>query len=322
MDAGISTTRQSEIARPRSDESRSEIEAIPPRPWASGRTLTPAQRERKRALDRQSHRERRDKVQSRIVELEGIINALLEERADKVHATEAGTENHVLHTASQGFNQVPALALTPLNPQEFVPRAADIFSFNDNINYGSLDYSSTVNDADALNSKNEGASAMPQGVLSSNVGQLFYQLPAGERIRTDTAPISVSPVQSVIQLDSISTTRLCNMELHKANRLNANRVCVDELTNQEAIVTAVLQGWEAVEGRSYVCPLWSTLHRIDDILFCRSNTMTRLVMLYTIHRMLLVSRQILWPKEKKKEGSSTVIVLCESKASYRLTTLV
>src|ERR1700722_19641171 len=88
--------RQTEHARLESDGHHSETEGVPSKPWASGRTLTAAQRARKRALDRQSHRERRYKSQSRIAELEAWINVLLDERANN-----GGTETRSHDTPFQ-----------------------------------------------------------------------------------------------------------------------------------------------------------------------------------------------------------------------------
>ncbi|KIW87273.1 uncharacterized protein Z519_12176 [Cladophialophora bantiana CBS 173.52] len=48
----------------------------PTRPWASGRILTPAQRERKRAANRLSHRTKRSQAQARTASLESHIELL------------------------------------------------------------------------------------------------------------------------------------------------------------------------------------------------------------------------------------------------------
>jgi hypothetical protein len=106
--------------------------------------------------------------------------------------------------------------------------------------------------------------------------------------------ISSIAVQAIDACESISTTQLCNMELYKTSHLTSNQVCRDELVNQDFIARAVMQGWKTIERRGYVCPLWETLHRIDDLIFCTSSVITRLVMLYTVHRMLLVSRLKFW----------------------------
>ena len=105
----------------------------------------------------------------------------------------------------------------------------------------------------------------------------------------DSPTISTLPAQTIAACGGIRTTQLCNMELSKVSHLTGNQVCRDELVNQDSIIRAILQGWETIEGRGYVCPLWETLHRIDDLIFCRCSNITRLVMLYTVHRMLLVS---------------------------------
>jgi hypothetical protein len=294
--------RQTEHARLESDGHHSETEGVPSKPWASGRTLTAAQRARKRALDRQSHRERRYKSQSRIAELEAWINVLLDERANN-GGTETRTENRSHDTPFQRIKHIPDLISTSWNLEGLLGNGADTSwpggalvsaTSPHHIDCGPSDHSSSNNNVTALNYKNEVVLATPEGLLSSNVGQSFPTMSAANRMMTNSPTVSTTPVQTIDAFGGISTTQLCNMELSKANQLTGSQVCQDELINQDSIIRAVLQGWETIERRGYVCPLWETLHRIDDLVFCTSSNITRLVMLYTVHRMLLVSSRKFW----------------------------
>jgi hypothetical protein len=278
---------------------------VPSKPWASGRTLTAAQRARKRALDRQSHRQRRNRTESRIAELEAWIKALRDERADK-GGTETSSENpSPSHdTPPQRLDHIPDLIPTSWNAQDFVdtgalrssPGASISAISPDHLDGGPSDCNSSVNGATALNSMNEMMLATPEQPLPSNIGQPFLRISAAERMVTDSPTIFTTPVQTIDACGGISTTQLCNMELSKASQLTGNQVCRDELVNQDSIIRAILQGWETIECRGYVCPLWETLHRIDDLIFSTSSNITRLVMLYTVHRMLLVSSGKFWQR--------------------------
>lgn len=65
-------------------------------------------------------------------------------------------------------------------------------------------------------------------------------------------------------------------------------ICVHEKLNQDALVCGVVEGWEKLQYKKQVCPLWDILRQIDEGLFLFSGTMTRLCMLRMVHFMLLV----------------------------------
>jgi hypothetical protein len=274
---------------------------VPPKPWASGRTLTAAQRTRKRAVDNRSHRERRNRTLSRIADLEAKLEGLLEDKADKC-GTKTRTEVASHEVESQGLEHMPDLTATSWNMQDCVGTGTWTFSSPGDsvtapspeyVNSGLSDYNSKTNGASALDSMNQTVLAARELLLSSNVNQPLPRISTPDMV---TNPSNIFPiaVQTIDACESISTTQLCNMELIKASHLTSNQVCRDELVNQDFIARAVMQGWKTIERRGYSCPLWETLHRIDDLIFCTSSIITRLVMLYTVHRMLLVSRLKLW----------------------------
>lgn len=299
MESDTSKNNQTEQAKSQSDGRRSETtETVSSKPWASGRTLTAAQRTRKRAVDNRAHRERRNRTQSRISELEAKLAALLEDKADK-GGTKTRSEKASHEAESQRLEHMPDLITTSWNMQDCVGTGTWTFSSPgdlitapspDYTDCGLSDYNSTINGASTLDSTNQTVWTAPELLLPSNVGQPFPRTSAAQDMVTDPSIISSIAVQTIGACESISTTQLCNMELSKASHLTSNQVCRDELVNQDFIIRAVLQGWETIGPRGCSCPLWEMLHRIDDLIFCTSSSITRLVMLYTVHRMLLVGR--------------------------------
>jgi hypothetical protein len=296
MDTHISQNSQIEQARSQSSAPCSETEASSSKPWASGRTLTAAQRARKRAIDKQSHRERRNKTKSRIAELEAKLKALLKETANK-GSTEMRSEINCHEDDFQRLVHMSQLTTTSWDMQDwagtgtwtFSPSCDLITAHSPDYSDCSLsDYNSMTNGASALDSTSQAVLVAPEFLLPSNVGQHFPSTSVAQEMVAD--PPSATAVQTTAARESTSTTQLCNLELSKACRLNSNQVCRDEQTNQDFLIRAVIHGWETVERRGSFCPLWEVLHRIDNLVFCTSSSITRLVMLNTVHRMLLVSR--------------------------------
>lgn len=297
-----SKNNQTGQARPhQSDGRRSETETVSSKPWASGRTLTAAQRARKRAVDIRSQRERKNKTQSRIAELEAKLETLLQEKSGK-GGTTTRSEKDSPEAESQRLEHMPDLTATSWDMQDCVDTGTWSFSSPEDlittpspnpIDCSFSDCNSIVNGAPALDSPNRTGLTAPE-LLRSTVSHPFPRTSATQDMVTDPSTISSTAVHTVGACESISTTQLCNMELSKAGHLTSNQVCRDELVNQDFIIRAVLQGWDTIERRGYICPLWEMLHRIDDLIFCTSSNITRLAMLHTVHRMLLVSRLKFW----------------------------
>ena len=301
MEMDTSKNNQTEQARPQSEGHRSETGLVSSKPWASGRTLTPAQRARKRALDNRSQRERRNKTQLRIAELEAKLEALLQEKAEK-GGTTMGSEKDSREAESQWLENIPNLIATSWDMKDCVDTGIWSFSSpDDSITTSSPNYidcsfsdcNSIITGASALDSTNQPV-LTGTDLLQSTVCYPFPKTSVTQDTVTEPSTISSMAVQTIGACESISTTQLCNMELSKTGHLTSNQVCQDELVNQDFIIRAVLQGWDTIEGRGCICPLWEMLHRIDDLIFCTSSNITRLVMLYTVHRMLLVGRLKFW----------------------------
>jgi hypothetical protein len=87
--------------------------------------------------------------------------------------------------------------------------------------------------------------------------------------------------------EKTTTVRVCNLELTKAHLLRKSQVSLDDRINQDALIRAVLEGWDKVERRGNFCPLWGILRAFDNNIFWVTSPITRLVMLRMIHYMLL-----------------------------------
>jgi hypothetical protein len=304
IDADTSQNSQTEQARSQCSGRCSETETSSSKPWASGRTLTAAQRARKRAIDRQSQRERRNRAKSRIAELEAKLKALLKETANK-GGPEMRSEINCHETEFQRLVHTPELTTATWDMQDCAGTGTWTFSPSGDLitahspdysDRGLSDYNSIINGALALNSTNQTVLVAPEFLPPSNFSQHFPSTSVAQEMVADLSAIPGSAVETTAARKSTSTTQLCNLELSKVCHLNRNQVCRDEQANQDFLIRAVIQGWETVERRGSFCPLWELLHRIDDLIFCTSSNITRLVMLNTVHRMLLVSRLKFWER--------------------------
>lgn len=76
--------------------------------------------------------------------------------------------------------------------------------------------------------------------------------------------------------------------LGKSLGLSILEICCNDELNQDAIIRGVLEGWHFLEQRTYSCPLWKVISHIDERVFIHSGVLTRLTMLSTIFRMLVV----------------------------------
>jgi hypothetical protein len=76
--------------------------------------------------------------------------------------------------------------------------------------------------------------------------------------------------------------------LSKTLGFNTLDICSSEELNQDAVIRGVLEGWHSVESRTYTCPLWKIIGQIDERIFIHGGILTRLTMLSTILKMLVV----------------------------------
>lgn len=76
--------------------------------------------------------------------------------------------------------------------------------------------------------------------------------------------------------------------LGQCSGLSMVDICSDDKLNQDAMIRGVLEGWHFIDDRAYSCPLWKIISRIDERIFIQSGVLTRLTMLSTILKMLVV----------------------------------
>lgn len=274
---------------------------MPSKPWASGRTLTAAQRLRKRALDRQSHRQRRITTQSRLTELEASLSCLLDDRTSRPDVGRS-QEDHDNGIESQKdglrHSQIP----TPWGSHDTEEASnytsshiPTVFVHSDSSNLGGPELSqddTIARENNTLYPAGKINVAIEETQLASNINQCLPAIYSLNSTLLATSTGFTARTQSTGAQQDRKTTQLCNLELSVTAELNSKQVCIDELINQDSLIRGVLQGWKTLGRGGYICPLWSVLRRIDDLLFCTSSIMTRLVMLHTIHLMLLVSHSL------------------------------
>lgn len=80
-----------------------------------------------------------------------------------------------------------------------------------------------------------------------------------------------------------------NRLLGAVHGLEKTLVSLDDSANQDALIRAVLYGWETLQTTSsrFYCPLWTILGQIDTTFFVHCTILTRFCMLRMIHLLLL-----------------------------------
>lgn len=236
-----------------------------PQPWATGRILTPAQRERKRAVNRLSHRRKRSLAETRSASLESKIEQLTAEL--EILRREKITEARHCRCPRQTRQTVEENSLwsSPLDAEAAERRgntcsvSLDPFASS---NYIPLD---------------------PWSVSNEPSEDSRICLP----IRSDNSHSSSVPPQTL----ATSCQEVFNHILARALRLSRFEVCTNDTVNQDILVRAVLNGWndvsEQYNGTTIFCPLWNLLRYLDKRIFCMSGFITRLCTLRMIHAMLL-----------------------------------
>ncbi|KAL2818567.1 hypothetical protein BJX63DRAFT_383417 [Aspergillus granulosus] len=228
---------------------------VQPKPWSSGRTLTPAQRERKRFKDRMSKRQKNEKEKEVLAELQNQVAAL--HKLIQSH-TSLGSENSPWVLPPDDFNMdilVPpsnshrSLQDEP-NPLATPPQSAPQFN---------------AETEQREPSQTEPLVTWTKGHQNtwSNIGPSLQE--GGSRLILEFT-------------DEI---------LGKTLGFNTLDICSSEELNQDAVIRGVLEGWHTVESRTYSCPLWKIISQIDERIFIHGGILTRLTMLSTILKMLV-----------------------------------
>lgn len=239
--------------------------------WASGRTLSEAQRERKRQKDRASKSKRRkddqrlvDSLKAKVEELTAQVIALEQQQQQQSDQPPAAGPSAATTTADPFANvayhpsvSVPT-AQTAYHPEHATQRVTTGFvqELPDNVDSaGSADHTA------------------PAPVLP---------LPHETAVATQTRAGILQPGEPPLVQD------LFNHLLGMALVADRSMICVDEALSQDAIIRGILNGWDTVLAALYVCPLWEILSRFDMLIFAFTSVLTRFSTLKTIRHFLLV----------------------------------
>lgn len=316
-----------------------------PKPWSSGRVMTKEQRARKQAVDRHAQRERRNKREARIAQLEADLAAAQTKQLLNSGHPDPGEEDRV-HDFPQSDTAVADMDMRIIiDPAALIESQSTSLS-TDTADYDPADYdligqlspSFTPTDFITQNSLYSESTApytshifalpSPDSLLhtsdhgacrKSSCSSIINPQPCIDISAYNTAaglqycspPVEEGYESQAITKDSIlyplpifsraepavtqpyestNITASCNTELDKVRYLHMSEVILEESANQDFLVRVIFHGWENVERHRTLCPLWRMLRRIDDLVFCNSSDITRLVMMSTIHKMLLVSK--------------------------------
>lgn len=122
--------------------------------------------------------------------------------------------------------------------------------------------------------------------FNSQAPSALRKLPASWADRPSTTWPTIPP--SLQASDSYAILEFSEKVLRKPSQLSILDICSDAQLNQDAIIRGVLEGWHFMEDRAYSCPLWKIISQIDELIFMQSGVLTRLAMLSTILKMLMV----------------------------------
>ncbi|KEF58093.1 uncharacterized protein A1O9_06016 [Exophiala aquamarina CBS 119918] len=270
--------------------------------WASGRNLTSAQRERKRAVDRQRASKRRVQAAAHVASLESRLEELCKELETlkrsrpsptplppydiplschgplSVHNNEAA-ENGPVSGTLNNIDSKPD-PLSTLDSSDWMP--VDQSTRQDD----------TTTQIGVLSPKSLSIPSWPSGMISGQITESRSEhITEINRDITeewiDTAPYSTTRYRSD-PTSAGNCQSIFNNVLTTAHFLSRTSVCTDPSLNQDALIRGILFGWDNIITTSpFFCPLWEILRHLDKRIFQLSGTITRLCTLRMIHSLLL-----------------------------------
>jgi hypothetical protein len=265
------------------------------KPWASGRVLSKAQRDRKREVDRISKaRRRRDNTESR--DTVDYLKKQVEELSLKVKTLE---REEWLHIDSSKIN-------TRRLQHDFPPDAYRVHQQPAHSSFIAPPLASAGFYHSTLNSLQTVDPFTPQ---SSDYGQGSAHDPTAADALPTARPPPLLPgeVAATSPLATQSTSvplikDMFNMLVQEAkSAVNDNTrhlVVTDTVLTQDAVIRGILHGWPSVVDFSsdtnssnssnlLRCPILRTVSKLDGLIFSFSTVLTRLISLRAIHLMLL-----------------------------------
>jgi hypothetical protein len=243
--------------------SQSRATKRPPGTWASGRSLSDAQRERKRQTDRAGKSKRRRDDQ-RLVE---GLKAKVAELTAKVKALE---EPLFIQGDAPGASSTTSISSSFQPPHSDI-RPGPSRAVHLSVSTGLYAIPSSIEDVPDMSTDIDGLTSVPAPPLPH-----------------ETALIAQSRTGGLNPDESSSTLDLFNHLLAMALVVDRATICLDEASSQDAMIRGILYGWPTVLAGPYVCPLWQVLGQFDELVYGFSSVLTRLTVLKVLHTFMLV----------------------------------
>lgn len=245
-----------------------------PKAWASGRTLSEAQRERKRQKDRVSKSKRRrddqrlvENLKAKVEELTAKVSALEQKQTDQPAATDAGV----------------AITADPVVTADTFPAAAYPLTLLGSATQPSYHLEQTAPSVTTGFVEDLPDQAVALESADHTAPTRVLPLPHETAIATQTRAGTLRPDEPALVQD------LFNHLLGMALVVDRSAICVDEATSQDAVIRGIIYGWDTVLAAPYVCPLWDILSRFDMLLFAYTSVLTRFSTLKVLRHFMLVS---------------------------------
>ncbi|KIW21681.1 hypothetical protein PV08_02261 [Exophiala spinifera] len=261
--------------------------------WSSGRRLTSAQRERKRAIDRLRAKERRTQVADHVAGLEYRVSQLSAEleraytgASQHVESPENIHEGLLLQngcdfTHFQGSGYTPSDISTSLCVIPATGWVPAVLPDPSNV-VESSPYSMQPEMSTTIS-----ASKLPPQSISGSLPKTKLDVNAETTRGTEQLTGCKRREKALAGNDCQS---IFNDAVTMARGLSSTTVCGDPSLNQDVLVRGVLFGWEIATTASpnqWRCPLLQILQLLDRRIFHLSGTITRLCALRMIHLLLL-----------------------------------
>ncbi|KAI5867469.1 hypothetical protein GGS23DRAFT_548528 [Durotheca rogersii] len=270
--------------------------------WSSGRGLTESQRARKREVDRIRSRRCRQSTLARIAELETKLQRVLAAEPDGRREPKDspnnrdeipnGTQNQITNDAQVQGNDTAAPRSFNRDPKRRLDEDAAGWGFlslpEDSTNTSQL----AMKWGSEYRIPTQNGHHDPQDELTMHPSHP-PDLPGvnlGTVAQASNLVLSRGPALGSDIIRALFTTsalRSTARTLEHVQQFHKAAVCTDDRLNQDVLICAVTEGWDAAESRGKLCPLWKILRLSDRLIFQRSSQVTRLVMLRMIHHMLL-----------------------------------
>ena len=257
--------------------------------WSSGRILSPAQRARKREVNKLASRRRRqeekdktEQLQKELQEARSFLDSALKWKSQEAFLD--GDLGPKLEDLESGRALIPA-STAPLLQLE-----APVYILD-----SPPDSQHLTNPIDpigeaSVRSLSSASSSYPFDTLSISIDENLDLNPFDDNSDPLYSLITgepVSPNQSLSHGESTTIFDSFEILLQQAHRLRPHQICLDDQANQNALISAIVLGWDTVIVHGLTCPLWEVLHQVDDTQFYVASITTRLTMLRTIHTMLI-----------------------------------